>query len=84
MSIEEFIKALRNKSRYAEKCTLEIMDLCMEAASCIENLRSQLNAAIAGQETLQKEHNRIKTKLKKYEEIGTVKEIEEALDMLSL
>jgi len=56
----------------------------MEAASCIENLRSQLNAAIAGQETLQKEHNRIKTKLKKYEEIGTVKEIEEALDMLSL
>lgn len=83
MNTEELIKALRTESLYSDKCTLEIMDLCMEAASCVENLRSQLSAARAGQETLQQEHNRVKTKLKKYEEIGTVKEIEEALDRLS-
>lgn len=35
MDIEKLIERLRTDSLYADKATLEIMDLCMEAADAL-------------------------------------------------
>lgn len=42
MDIEKLIERLRTESLYADKASLEIMDLCMEAALAIETLRADL------------------------------------------
>ena len=41
MEIEKLIYQLRTESLYKDKATLEIMDLCMEAASALEQLQSE-------------------------------------------
>lgn len=38
MDIEKLIEKLRTKSLYKDKATLEIMDLCMEAADKLERI----------------------------------------------
>ena len=40
MDIEKLIEQLRTESLYKDKATLEIMDLCMEAADAIEKLQA--------------------------------------------
>ena len=59
MDIEKLIERLRIESLYAEKATLEIRDLCMEAAAAIEvrqienqALRSAANGLRAENEVL--------------------------------
>ena len=50
MDYEKLIERLRTDSLYADKASLEIMDLCMEAATAIETLRDeneQLRAELA-------------------------------------
>lgn len=42
MKIEKLIEQLRTESLYADKASLEIMDLCMEAAQTLESLQSDL------------------------------------------
>ena len=42
MDIEKLIEQLRTESLYADKASLEIMDLCMDAATAIETLRADL------------------------------------------
>ena len=37
MDIEKLIEQLRTESLYADKASLEIMDLCMDAAAAIED-----------------------------------------------
>ena len=49
MNIEKLIERLRTESLYKDKATLEIMDLCMEAADALS--------------TLQAENERLKNKL---------------------
>ena len=44
MDIEKLIEQLRTESLYKDKATLEIMDLCMEAADAIEKLEIELQA----------------------------------------
>ena len=39
MDIEKLIERLRTESLYADKASLEIMDLCMEAATALSALR---------------------------------------------
>lgn len=39
MTIEDLIERLRTESLYKDKATLEIMDLCMEAAEALSTLR---------------------------------------------
>ena len=46
MEIEKLIDQLRTESLYKDKATLEIMDLCMEAASALEQLQKERGAAI--------------------------------------
>ena len=42
MDIDKLIERLRTESLYKDKATLEIMDLCMEAADALSALRSEL------------------------------------------
>ena len=41
MDIEKLIEHLRTESLYADKASLEIMDLCMEAASALSTLQAE-------------------------------------------
>ena len=41
MDIEKLIERLRTESLYADKASLEIMDLCMEAATAISTLQAE-------------------------------------------
>lgn len=41
MDIEKLIKRLRTESLYADKASLEIMDLCMEAATALSTLQAE-------------------------------------------
>ena len=45
MDIEKLIERLRTDSLYADKSTLEIMDLCMEAADALSTLQAE-NASL--------------------------------------
>ena len=45
MDIEKLIEKLRTESLYKDKATLEIMDLCMEAADAIEQLQTTVEQA---------------------------------------
>ena len=45
MDIEKLIERLRTDSLYADKATLEIMDLCMEAADALSTLQAE-NASL--------------------------------------
>ena len=42
MDYDQLIERLRTDSLYADKASLEIMDLCMDAATAIEALRADL------------------------------------------
>ena len=73
MDIEKLIERLRIESLYAEKATLEIMDLCMEAAAAIEvsqienqALRNAANGLRAENEVLRKN---LKSMREKYDEL---------------
>ena len=41
MDIEKLIEQLRTESLYADKASLEIMDLCMEAATALSTLQTE-------------------------------------------
>ena len=41
MDIEKLIERLRTESLYADKASLEIMDLCMEAATALSALQGE-------------------------------------------
>lgn len=45
MDIEKLIERLRTDSLYADKATLKIMDLCMEAADALSTLQAE-NASL--------------------------------------
>ena len=45
--IQDLVDRLRTDSLYANKASLSIMDLCMEAADALENMDAQLDACIA-------------------------------------
>lgn len=41
MDIEKLIERLRTESLYADKASLEIMDLCMDAATALSTLKAE-------------------------------------------
>lgn len=45
--IQDLVDRLRTDSLYANKASLSIMGLCMEAADALENLDAQIDACIA-------------------------------------
>lgn len=53
--IESLVERLRNRSLYKDKATLEVMDLCMEAATVITDLLARIEAAEARAEKAERE-----------------------------
>ena len=63
MDIEKLIEQLRTESLYADKASLEIMDLCMDAATAlstlqVENKRLKSLLGEGGQDLWSKENQR--------------------------
>ena len=56
MDIEKLIERLRTESLFADKASLEIMDLCMEAATALSTLRAENEKLRAEVESLKKGH----------------------------
>ena len=69
MDIEKLIERLRTESLYADKASLEIMDLCMDAATALS--------------TLQAENEKLRTELEQVtaERDAAVKDLNEFLAM---
>lgn len=57
MDIEKLIERLRTDSLYADKATLEIMDLCMEAADALSTLQAENEKLRAEQERVKRERD---------------------------
>ncbi len=55
MDIEKLIEQLRTESLYADKASLEIMDLCMDAATAISTLQAE-NEKLRAELEYEKEH----------------------------
>lgn len=47
MDVEKLIERLRTESLYADKASLEIMDLCMEAATALSTLQAENSRLLA-------------------------------------
>lgn len=70
MDIEKLIERLRTDSLCADKATLEIMDLCMEAADALSALQAE-------NEKLRAELEQVKRELSAYKELGPVDRLRE-------
>lgn len=57
MNIEKLIERLRTESLYKDKATLEIMDLCMEAADALSTLQAENEKLRAEQERVKRERD---------------------------
>lgn len=57
MDIEKLIERLRTDSLYADKATLEIMDLCMEAADALSTLQAENKELRAEQKRVKRERD---------------------------
>ena len=55
MDYDKLIERLRTESLYADKASLEIMDLCMEAAAAISTLQGE-NKQLRGELEYEQEH----------------------------
>ena len=72
---EDLIKRLREESLYKDKATLEIMDICMEAAEALENLDAQLDVLV-------KEDIEAQQELAGYRALGTLEHLQGIADAL--
>ena len=59
MGIETLIERLRTESLYADKASLEIMDLCMEAATALSTLQDENEKLRAELEQVKRERDAI-------------------------
>lgn len=57
MDIDKLIERLRTESLYKDKATLEIMDLCMEAAYAISKLQAENTQLLAELERVKRERD---------------------------
>lgn len=57
MDIEKLIERLRTESLYADKASLEIMDLCMEAAAALATLQAENEKLRAELEQVKRERD---------------------------
>lgn len=57
MDIEKLIERLRTDSLYADKATLEIMDLCMDAADALSTLQAKNESLLAEVEHWRNAHH---------------------------
>ena len=65
---QHLVERLRNRSLYKDKATLEIMDLCMEAATVITDLLARTKAAEARAEKAERKRDEYKVALQNWHE----------------
>lgn len=65
MDIEKLIERLRTESLYKDKATLEIMDLCMDAAEAITALQIELKAMRGAANSYKAENAKLQAELEK-------------------
>lgn len=65
MDVGKLIERLRTESLYKDKATLEIMDLCMDAAQTLENLQIELKAMRGAANSYKAENARLESELEK-------------------
>ena len=63
MDSEKLIERLRTESLYADKASLEIMDLCMEAATALSTLQAENEELRADLEQVKNERDSAKATL---------------------
>lgn len=63
MDIEKLIERLRTESLYADKASLEIMDLCMDAATALSTLQAENEKLRAELEQVKNERDSAKATL---------------------
>ena len=63
MDIEKLIERLRTESLYADKASLEIMDLCMDAATTLSTLQAENEKLRAELEQVKRENSYLKERL---------------------
>ena len=63
MDIEKLIERLRTESLYADKASLEIMDLCMESATALSTLQAENEKLRAELEQVKNERDSAKATL---------------------
>ena len=63
MDYDKLIERLRTESLYADKAGLEIMDLCMEAATALSTLKAENEKLRAELEQVKRENRQLKEKL---------------------
>lgn len=57
MDVEKLIERLRTESLYADKASLEIMDLCMDAAAALATLQAENKKLLAELEQVRRERD---------------------------
>lgn len=68
MNIEKLIERLRTESLYADKASLEIMDLCMEAATALSTLQTENQALRNAANGFEAENEKLRAELKQVKE----------------
>lgn len=81
MDIEKLIEKLRTESLYEYKATLEIMDLCMEAADAIEKLEIELKAMRCAANSLKADLKQAEKKNDEYLRRGAAQEEEQRKEL---
>lgn len=61
--MNNLIERLREESLYRDKCTLEIMDLCMEAAEEMERLQTENTKLIAANKAVALDNRQLRNEL---------------------
>lgn len=63
MDIEKLIEQLRTESLYADKASLEIMDLCMDAATALSALQIENQALCNAANGFEAENEKLRAEL---------------------
>lgn len=71
MDSEKLIEQLRTESLYADKASLEIMDLCMEAATALSALQDENEKLRAELEQVKPERDAAVERIREWEKFDT-------------
>ena len=63
MDVEKLIEQLRTESLYADKASLDIMDLCMDAATALSTLQDENEKLGSELEQVKRENSHLKERL---------------------
>ena len=71
MDVEKLIEQLRTESLYADKASLDIMDLCMDAATALSTLQAENEMLRAELEQVKAERDAAVQRIREWEKFDT-------------